>query len=171
MRRFWTYAGAIALGLAAIGANAQTNQQQLAARGGLWLPFDSTLKDIANIWAGFGLDVHVPTAFTKNSELVLSADYLTHSVGGSRGNVFPLTVNAHFFAPYGDQTMYYGIGAGAFVADVRSASKTVFGLKGTIGLNINEEWFFEVSYFWSDRYDDVNDSRVDGIAGYVGFRF
>lgn len=159
------------LAVAGVTAAQAQNPQQLDVRGGIWLPVDSTLRDVANIWAGIGVDVHFPTHFLKNAETVLSVDYLTHSLGGSKGNIFPINLNAYFTVPHGDQTLYYGFGAGAVIADVRSTSKTVFGLRGVLGLNINDEWFIEANYFWSDKYDDVNSSRASGLAGYIGFRF
>jgi hypothetical protein len=161
---------ALACGVFAPQTFAQ-NEESLSIRGGLWLPVDTTVKDVATIWFAAGVDVHLSTAFLPNSETVLSADYLTHSLGATPGNIFPLTINEYFYRPYGLHRAYFGLGAGAFVTDVKgSPSKTVFGLKGTLGVELDFRWFAELDYFWSDRFDTGTGARVNGIAAYIGFK-
>jgi hypothetical protein len=146
-------------------------QPTVTVRAGAWLPVDSTVRDVATIWSAFGIDYHLQTEFFASSNTAISVDYLTHSLGATPGNVFPITLNQYIYQEYGYERMFVALGAGAFVADVGGPSKTVFGLKATFGVELTEDWQFEVSYFWSDVYDNVNDARVNGPAAYVGYRF
>lgn len=170
MRRFCFAFVTVALA-AALPPSIVQAQYTMAIRGGLFLPTEGILKDKASQWLGVGFDIHVASDFLRDSDTVLSADYLSHAFGGSKGSVFPLTINQFFYSPMALNRFYWGIGAGATVADVDGPSKTVFGLKGTVGVELEREWFVEASYFWSDEFDEATDGRVNGVAFYVGYRF
>ena len=150
---------------------AAAGQYTMALRGGLFLPSEDALKTKASQWLALGFDVHLTTTFLEGSDTVVSVDYLSHALGGTRGSAWPIMLNQFFYTPMGFGRMYWGIGAGATVADITTASKTVFGLKGTLGMELNTEWFVEASYFWSDEYDPATDGRVNGVAFYLGYRF
>jgi hypothetical protein len=138
-------------------------------RGGIYLPFDTTMRGISDNYAAIGVDILFPQDWIPQSKTYLSIDWLAKSLSGSHGNVFPVCINQKWYGKtYDNMNTYIFVGAGATFFDIY-ASDVVFGARGGIGIDLGTNIFLEGTYYWSDA-STGNVSNI-GTAFYLGYRW
>lgn len=170
MKRFLAICGATAvIAAAAIPASAQNalNEGQFSARIGLFLPFESALRNPADIWFAAGGDYELNRGLFPNAATVFSVDWYSQN-GGARGNVFPLIISQRFYSQGVERRTYFQVGLGAAIID-QNNSDTVFALRGGVGMDFNDRFFWEANFLWTG--DPSGGTSATGAAGFLGVRF
>lgn len=142
----------------------------LAVRGGVVLPIDSSLRNVANQFIGAGVDYTFDKQYVQNWTTYLSADWIGKAGNGGHGNIFPVCINGRFDLGGSHSSGLYGIvGIGAFFVDVASASDTTLGVRGGVGYNLGPNIFTELTGFLTTA--SSGGVRPSGVGLYIGYRF
>ncbi|NUL82394.1 MAG: hypothetical protein HUU60_06675 [Armatimonadetes bacterium] len=149
----------------------------LRVRAGAFFPSDSTLTNLNKTWFGVGVAYVMPSIPLLGAmQTELAVDVFTHSAGGSRGTVTPITINIVYSEPTSVVPTRLMVGAGAYVIDAVGASKTIFG--GRVGLNFGfaGEWTLDVNYDFTEKLTQVTTGgtvqfRGSGLSVMLGRRF
>jgi len=149
-------------------AGSDTTLTNLSLRLGGGIPIDGKLNDLFDGFINVGLDYMLPNPLISGAgESYLSVDWF---VGDSkfRNNMFPIMLTQRFpLNQMGGRNTWAGIGVGAIIADL-GVSKTVFGVKGTVGTDLGQNTFAEAFLLLGDRVGSVR-THVLGLN--VGYRF
>lgn len=143
-----------------------------AVRGGLVLPIDSNFRSIENNFAGIGIDYALQTTLIKGTETYLSLDWIFKSAKANRNSIFPVNINFRFplgNASEGGLNLYGFAGIGAVVFNLTNSNTQLGGRIGA-GANINQNFFAEASFFFSDRLKNTS-IKATSVGFYLGYRF
>lgn len=172
MKRLLTLGGIGAISALTMPVSAQNidfENVNLSLRAGAFVPFDTDLKNLDDVWFQMGLDFEFQPALFPNGTTVFSVDWLTRA-GGAFDNAFPLIVSQRWYAgPDEDGPQaYWHVGIGATVSDFRPAD-LLFTARAGIGLQLSSRVFIEANVMWSD--EDNGNRAVTGASGFIGMRF
>lgn len=140
---------------------------QFALRGGIFLPVEDELQDLDNVWFALGGDAEFDRGFVAGANTVLSLDWFSRN-GGANANAFPLMVSQRWYTGRWPNRTYFQVGIGPVFTDFKPAD-IVFGARGGVGIELNDRFFAEANFYWSD--DTKQDVGVIGAAGFLGVRF
>lgn len=169
MKRVLTVAAA--LGVFAVSSVAQGNladvPMQFALRGGIFLPIEDELQDLDNVWFALGADAEFERGLVTGANTVFSLDWFSRN-GGANANAFPLMLSQRWYTGQWPKRTYFQVGIGPVFTDFKPAD-VVFGARGGVGVELNDRFFAEANFYWSD--DTTQDFGVIGAAGFLGVRF
>jgi hypothetical protein len=142
----------------------------IQVRGGIFIPFDTNLRDVSDNFGGLGVDVLFPQEYLPNSKTYLSVDWLAKSFSGSHGNIIPVCINQKFYGkPVDGHNVYLFVGLGATFFDVYG-SDTRLGARAGVGYDLSQNVFLEGTFYWSDKSNNGDVSNI-GAGFYIGYRW
>ncbi len=152
------------------------NPTDLSVRVGAAFPLDkSTRSNMNDVLMGIGFDYFLPRALVPgaNGESTISVDWLSKSIQGSGGNMFPIMLNQRWYnnegyTGLGDRRTYFFAGIGLVVIDFGGSSNTSFGGRAGIGVEFGEHLFGEASLVLSDEH---NGASATNVGLWLGYRF
>lgn len=141
-------------------------------RGGIVLPLDANLRSFSKDFTGIGVDYPLQYSIIKGATTFVSIDWITKSFKGNRDQIFPINLNVKFNVGNGEDggaKLYAFAGVGATIFNI-STSKVVLGGRVGLGADLNQNFFFEGSLFFSDRLDNASVKNTT-VGFYLGYRF
>lgn len=170
----WSLLGLLLAGLL-LPTQAQVDSAfgNLRVRVGAFFPSEKEFQDFNKTWFAVGVAYSLPALPLLGTNTELGVDIYTHQTGGSRGTIVPLTFNwTYTQAGAAEASARLSLGIGAYVIDAIGASKTVFGGRATLGLQLNENVALEVTYDITDRFDSsTGKTRANGLSVMIGYSF
>ncbi|HRK22685.1 MAG TPA: hypothetical protein PLX06_12790 [Fimbriimonadaceae bacterium] len=163
--------GCAALSSAQSGSAIDPTPSGISFRGGIVLPIDDDLRDVAKTWGAFGLDYTFTKQYLKNSETYIGLDYISRSIDGNRGTYWPLMVGQRFYQggnALGENRTYFNAGLGVVFFDI-TGSDTRVGAKIGVGKEFGPNIFGEATMFWSQQSQDGINANSFGF--WIGYRF
>ena len=154
------------------------SQPIVTVRGGVYLPFNSALKNASGkTLYGGGLDYNLQQKVGQ-SRTELSADYIERSSGGHTIRIFPVTISQFSIqSGQGGIRPYFGVGAGAYFINQtlpdsfgnnQTTNKTAIGGFLGAGLDLPSNLMIEARYHIIQK---VGAYKADGLQLMAGFRF
>lgn len=176
MRRIISAAATIAafgiVGSASAQTSASNNDLTPTAvtfRGGVCLPLDQTLTDVANSLVDLGVEYVPSSSLFKGGETFYSLDYFSTGFHGNSGTVFVGAINQRWYngGPDAFRRSYLFLGVGGAVIDVNK-SGTAFAVRGGYGQELGEHVIAEIAGYISDR---AGGARANAVTFSIGYRF
>jgi hypothetical protein len=173
MRKSLTVAALVAaFGVASV-ASAQTSTSELypygiTLRGGVAVPIDRTLTNVASALMDIGVEYDLRTPLLKNGESYFSLDYWFKGFGGSGGgSVMPFMINHRVYTSVADYRSYFFFGVGAAFMNV-NGNGTALAARGGVGQELGPRVIAEIAAYLSDR---AGGARANAITFNIGYRF
>jgi len=176
MRRIISAAATIAAFGIVGSASAQTSLSStdltptaVTFRGGVCLPLDQTLTDVANSLVDLGVEYVPSSSLIKGGETFYSLDYFSTGFHGSKGTVWTGAINQRWYhgGPDAYRRSYLFLGIGGSVLDVNT-SGTAFAVRGGYGQELGEHIIAEVAGYISDR---AGGARANSVTFSLGYPF
>lgn len=142
----------------------------LALKLGVFNPSEATARR-----AGSDAMFSIEAEYTVENLIELNGSYSVFSAGYIKQDgyqMIPITIGQNFTD--GRQNYFYGAGVGLYNVKLdlpgltSNEDKWIFGLYGTLGLNITKAVFAEVKYHYPYKYDN---QFVGGFQVMAGVRF
>ncbi|MCG9893845.1 MAG: hypothetical protein MH204_00035 [Fimbriimonadaceae bacterium] len=162
--------GMAALAALAGGALAQSSvfetPTNLGLRLGYAYPLDSNTRNVVDNFFNVGVDFFLTTPLLAGGESYISIDWFGKSIGGGKGNAFPLLINHRFFLDEAGSGYFFG-GLGLASVDI-TQSRNVLALRGGYGITLSEKLNAEAFLLYTD---EANGARASALGVQFGFRF
>jgi hypothetical protein len=173
MRKTLNLAAMVAAFGIAGAAVAQRNDADLypygiTLRGGVAVPIDKNLTNVASALANIGVEYDLRTPLLKNGETYLTFDYFFKGFGGNGGgSVMPIMINQRMYTSQLDYRSYFFFGIGAAFINV-NGSGTALAARGGVGQELGPRTIAEIAAYISDR---AGGARATAITFNIGYRF
>ncbi len=138
-------------------------------RGGIVLPVDRTLSNVASTLVNIGLDYDLRSSLFKTGETYISADYIFRGFGKSGGgSIVPLMLNQRMYTSDVDfKRSYFFFGVGVVFVNVGGAGRAL-AARGGVGMELGPRTIAEVALLLSDR---AGGARANALTINIGYRF
>lgn len=168
MKRILTTALVAGLGVMAMAQSPSFIPTNTNIRLGFVYPTEDAVRDFTGNMFGLGVDIDTNFRLVSFGHGFLSLDYYTSSLDGEKGRVFSAMYNQRMpLSSMDGRNTYYFVGAGITNVDF-TTSKTVFGLRGGVGMSLSEKTYGELVYNFTEKVDGV---RASNFGVYLGFKF
>jgi hypothetical protein len=177
-----SFLATLTLGAAVLSANAfgqvshtpvDATPYDFSFKAGLYLPIDSNLRNVDNLFGGLGFEYKFPTQLIRGSETFLEVDAIMHTTASSNIILFPATLNQRFYSKEGSSMFghngrsYFYVGGGVTWIDPHGTSKFT-GHVG-VGSELGPHTFVEGSIYFADA--DNSGLRNTGVFFAIGYRY
>jgi hypothetical protein len=165
---------------AAIGACTVASAQQepavydatnFSVKGGVALPLDSNLTNVASSFLALGVEYQIPQSLIPGADTYFSLDWFTKGFQGEKTNIFPFMINARYFLgkdQLAGRRHYVFVGLGVDFIDIYSSS-TVVGARAGLGTELGENIFTEAAVYVGDQA--TGGIHPNAVAAFLGYRF
>jgi len=168
MKRILTTALVAGLGVMAMAQSPSFIPTNTNIRLGFVYPTENAVRDFTGNMFGLGVDINTNFRLISYGQGFLSLDYYTSSLDGNKGRVLTAMYNQRMpLSSMDGRNTYYFVGAGLVNVDY-STSKTVFGLRGGVGMTLSEKTYGELVYTFTEK---VGGARATSFGAYLGFKF
>lgn len=160
--------GVASVASAQSGINNDLYPYGITLRGGVAVPVDKSLTNVASALANIGVEYDLRKPLLKNGDTYLAFDYFFKGFGGgSGGSVLPITLNQRVYTSIADYRSYFIFGVGVSFIHVNGTGTALTARLG-VGQELGPRTIAEIAAYLSDR---AGGARANAITFNIGYRF